>query len=105
MRIFSWRATCREPPTHRCRYCRGQVRRQHVEHVIGVGTWRVTEPMAELSCEMSLVAKAAAICNLAQWLSFARPTVQKVCGMIQTKRIYELTARGPALCKEFMDIA
>jgi len=73
--------------------------------VIGVGTWRVTEPMAELSCEMSLVAKAAAICNLAQWLSFARPTVQKVCGMIQTKRIYELTARGPALCKEFMDIA
>jgi len=71
----------------------------------GVRARRVTEPTAELSCEMSIVAKAAGIGDLAQRPSLARTAIQKVRGVIHTKRIDELEARGLALREEFVDIA
>ena len=54
-----------------------------------VGARRVTEPMTKLSCEMSIVAEAAGIGDLAEMLTCADrcPAFQKVRGAIQTNGI------------------
>ena len=59
-----------------------------------MGAWRVAEPMAKFACEMSVVAKAAGVGDVAERLACAqRPSaMQKVRGVIQTKRIDEFTA-------------
>lgn len=54
---------------------------------------------------MSIVAKAADMGDLAQRPSLARTTIQKVRGVIHTKQIDELEARGLALREEFVGIA
>jgi hypothetical protein len=53
------------------------------------GAWRVAEPTTELSCKMSVVAKAAGIGNLAERLACVqqRPAMQKARGAIQTKHL------------------
>ena len=70
-----------------------------------VGARCMTKPMPEPSCEMSIVAKAAGTGNLAKRLSLAWTTIQEVCGVIQTTRIDELSARKSALGKKLVDIA
>jgi hypothetical protein len=73
----------------------------------GMRARRIAEPMAEFSCEMRIVAKAAGISDLAERL--ARPKqcapVQKVRGTIQAKRIDELAAGRATLRKELLNIA
>jgi hypothetical protein len=72
-----------------------------------VGPRRMTEPAAKFSCEMSIVAKAASVGDLAERLACAqqRPALQKARGMIQTKRIDEFTAGRAAPRKELLDVA
>lgn len=69
----------------------------------GVGAWRVAEPMAKFSCEMSVVAKTAGVGDLAQRLARAqqRPALEKARGVIQTKRIDEFTAGKSRTVKSF----
>ena len=71
------------------------------------GAWRVTEPAAKFSGEMSIVTEAAGIGNLAERLACVqqRPAMQKARGVIQTKRIDEFTARRAALRKELLKVA
>jgi hypothetical protein len=63
-----------------------------------VGSRRMTKPMPKFPREMSIVAKAAGVRNLAERLTRIerRPAIQKVCGMIQTNRIYQFAARRAA---------
>ena len=68
--------------------------------------WRVAEPMAKFAREMGVIAKATGEGDLAQRLACSqrRPAMQKVRGVIQTKRVYEFatgrTARpGPSKLK------
>jgi hypothetical protein len=72
-----------------------------------MGAWRVAEPMAKFACEMSVVAKAAGVGDVAERLACAqrRSAMQKVRGVIQTKRIDEFTAGRAALRKELLDVA
>jgi hypothetical protein len=53
------------------------------------GAWRVAESTTELSCKMSVVAKAAGIGNLAERLACVqqRPAMQKARGVIQKKHL------------------
>ena len=37
-----------------------------------VRTWRVTEPLSKLSCEMSVVAKAASVGDFAERLAYSQ---------------------------------
>ena len=59
-----------------------------------VGAWGVTEPMTKLSCEVSIVAKAAGVRDLAQRLVCSQrcSAIHKARGVVQTKRVYEFTA-------------
>ena len=59
-----------------------------------VGAWGVTEPMTKLSCEVSIVAKAAGVRDLAQRLICSQrcSAIHKARGVVQTKRVYEFTA-------------
>src|SRR6516165_1833966 len=66
-KIRSREVGCLEPTTHSHLDQGALLRRQH-ELVPGCGTWRVTEPVAKLACEMGIVAKAAGVGNLAQGL-------------------------------------
>ena len=61
----------------------------------------MTEPAAKFSGEMSIVAEAEGIGNLAERLACVqqRPAMQKARGVIQTKRMNELSA-GAAPCSE-----
>src|SRR3981081_2904968 len=72
----------------------------------GRATWRVTEPMAKLPCKMRIVAKAAGIGDLAERLACTeqRPTMQKVRGVIQTKRIDVFAAGRAALSEELLHV-
>jgi hypothetical protein len=54
---------------------------------------------------MGVVAKAAGKGNFAKRLSLAWTTIQEMCGVIQTTRIDELSARKSALGKKLVDIA
>jgi hypothetical protein len=74
--------------THFHRYWRARFRGQR-DHVLRRGRRRVAEPMAKFSCEMSVVAKAAGVGDLAERLACAqqRPALQKTRGVIQTKRM------------------
>jgi hypothetical protein len=49
----------------------------------------MAKPMPKFSCEMSIVAKAAGVRNLAERLTCIerRPAIQKVRGVIQTNTI------------------
>src|ERR1700724_2253253 len=69
-----------------------------------VGAWHATKPMVKSSCEMGVVAKAAGVGDLDQRLtrSQRRPALQKARSVIQTKRVYELTAGRAALRKELL---
>jgi hypothetical protein len=71
-----------------------------------VRTWCVTEPMAEFSCKMSVVAKAASVGDFAERLACAqqRSAMQKKRGVIQTKRIDEFTAGQAPLGKELLEV-
>ena len=73
----------------------------------GVGARRITKPMAEFSREMRIIAKAAGIGDLAESLACAQqlPAMQKARGVIQTNRMYEMTAGGVVRRKEFLKIA
>src|SRR5262245_6816622 len=66
-KIRSREVGCPEPTTHSHRAQGALLRRQH-EHVPGCGAWRVTEPVAELACEMGIVAKARGVGDFAQGL-------------------------------------
>jgi hypothetical protein len=72
----------------------------------GRATWRVTEPLAKPPCKMRIVAKAAGIGDLAERLVCAdhRPTMQKVRGVIQTKRIDVFAAGKAALSEELLHV-
>jgi hypothetical protein len=71
-----------------------------------VSGWRTTEPMAKFSGEISIIAKTARVGDLADRLTCGqqRPAVQKVRGVIQTKRMYEFTASRAALGKELLQV-
>jgi hypothetical protein len=68
------------------------------------GGW--TEPAAKFSGEISIVAKAAGVGDLAERLARAqqRPAMQEARGVIQTKRIDEFTAGRAALRKELLEV-
>jgi hypothetical protein len=67
----------------------------------------MTEPAAKFSGEMSIVAEAAIVGNLAYRLACVqqRPAMQKARGVIQTKRIDEITAGRVARRKELLKVA
>jgi hypothetical protein len=68
---------------------------------LGMGAWRMTKPAEKFSGEISIVAKSAGVCDLAERLACAqqRAAMQKARGVIQTKRMNELSA-GAAPCSE-----
>src|ERR1700730_4184852 len=63
-RFRSREVGCREPTTPSHRYRRALLRWQR-QHVPRCGAWRVTEPLAKFACEMSIVAKATDVGDLA----------------------------------------
>jgi|ERR1700730_12882 hypothetical protein len=63
-RFRSREVGCREPTAPSHRYRRALLRWQR-EHVPRCGAWRVTEPLAKFACEMSIVAKATDVGDLA----------------------------------------
>jgi hypothetical protein len=70
----------------------------------GVGTRRTTEPLAKFSCEMSVVAKATGIGDVAERTACAQqpPAMHQVRDVIQAKRIDEFTAGRAALRTELL---
>jgi hypothetical protein len=54
----------------------------------------MTKPMPKLSCEVSIVAKATGVRDLAQRLVCSQrcSAIHKARGVVQTKRVYEFTA-------------
>jgi len=73
----------------------------------GVGTWRTTEPLAKFSCEMTVVAKAIGIGDVAERSACARqrPAMHQVRDVIQAKRIDEFTAGRAARRTELLYVA
>ena len=59
--------------------------------ISGVGHWRMSEPATKLPGEMSIVAKAAGVGDLADGLARVQqpPAMQLTRGMIQTDRVYQ----------------
>src|SRR5216684_4184685 len=72
----------------------------------GVGTGCTAEPIAKFSREMSVVAKATGVGDLAERLACAqqRPAMHQVRGVIQAKRIYEFTAGRAARRKKLLEV-
>jgi hypothetical protein len=72
-----------------------------------VGPRRITEPAAKFSGEMSIVAEAAIVGDLAERLACVqqRPAMQETCGMIQTNRMYEMSAGRIPRRKELLKVA
>ena len=72
-----------------------------------MGAWSVTEATAKFSNEISIVAKAAGIGDLADGLACfqKRPAFQQARGVIQTNRMYEMTAGRVSRRKELLKIA
>ena len=72
-----------------------------------MGTWRVTEPAAKPSSEIGIVAKAACVSDLANGLACVQqgPALQEACGVIQSKRMYEMTAGRVPHRKELLKVA
>src|SRR6267154_3552327 len=66
--------------------------------ISGVGHWRMAETAAKLSGEMSIVAKAAGVGDLADGLACIQqsPAMQLTRGMIQTDRTFYLVQQGIA---------
>jgi hypothetical protein len=62
--------------------------------------------MAEFSCKMSVVAKAAGVGDFAERLACAqqRSAMQEMRGLIQTERIDEFTAGQAALGKKLLEV-
>jgi hypothetical protein len=67
----------------------------------------MSEPAAKLSGEMSIVAKAAGVGDLADGLARVQqpPAMQLTRGMIQTDRMYQLSAGRAARRKELLKVA
>src|ERR1700688_4540099 len=59
-----------------------------------IGSWRTAEPPAEFSGEIGIIAKPAGISDLADRLDCVqqRPAPQQTRGLVQTNRMYEVTA-------------
>ena len=72
-----------------------------------MGAWSVAEATAKLSNEISIVAKAAGIGDLANGLACfqKRPTFQQAYGVIQTNRMYQMTAGGVSGREELLKVA
>ena len=68
--------------------------------------WRVAEPMAKFAREMGVIAKATGEGDLAQRLACSqrRPAMQKVRGVIQTKRVYEFATGRIARCEDLLEV-
>src|ERR1700737_5611473 len=68
--------------------------------------WRVAEPMAKFAREMGVIAKATGEGDLAQRLACSqrRPAMQKVRGVIQTKRVYEFAAGRSARREDLLEV-
>ena len=100
--IRSLKSRRREPATHFQRFggALGLIRSP-------VGPRRMTEPAAKFSGEMSIVAEAAIVGNLAERLACVqqRPAMQETCGMIQTNRMYEMSAGRIPRRKELLKVA
>jgi hypothetical protein len=66
--------------------------------ISGVGHRRMSEPAAKLSGEMSIVAKAAGVGDLADGLACVQqpPAMQLTRGMIQTDRTFYVVQQGIA---------
>ena len=75
--------------------------------ISGVGHRRMAETAAKLSGEMSIVAKAAGVGDLADGLACVQqsPAMQLTRGMIQTDRVYEMSAGRAPHRKEFLKVA
>ena len=75
--------------------------------ISGVSPRSVTEPTAKSSIEISIVTKAAGVGDLADGLARfqKRPPFQQPRGVIQTNRIYEMTAAGISRGKELLKVA
>ena len=75
--------------------------------ISGVGHRRMSEPAAKLSGEMSIVAKAAGVGDLADGLACVQqpPAMQLARGMIQTDRMYEISAGRASRRKELLKVA
>jgi hypothetical protein len=97
---------CRGPTAHYCQYQRVPSRCELIDGSSVVGARRVTEPPTKSSCEMGVVTKATGVGDFAERLACRqqRPAMQKVRGVIQTKRIYKFTASRPALSEELLEI-
>jgi len=69
-------------------------------------TWRTTEPLAKFSCEVSVIAKATGIGDVAERLACAqqRSAMHQVRGMIQTKRIYEFATGRAVRRKKLLQV-
>jgi hypothetical protein len=72
----------------------------------GMRPWRVTKPMTKLSGKMRVVIEAARIGYLAQRNASAQrcPSMQQSRGLIETKRIDEVTARRASLREQSLEI-
>src|SRR3977135_3822048 len=72
-----------------------------------MGARGMTEPTAKFSNEISIVAKATGVGDLADGLACfqKRPAFQQTRGVIQTNRVYEITAGGVSGRKELLKVA
>ena len=67
----------------------------------------MAEPVTKLARKICIVGKAAGIGDLAERLACAQQfsAVQKARGVIQTNRMYEMTAGGVSRRKELLKVA
>ena len=74
--------------------------------ISGVGHRRMAEPAAKLSGEMGIVGKAAGVGDLADGLACVQepPAMQLTRGMIQTDRMYEMSAGRATGHKELLKV-
>ena len=72
-----------------------------------MGAWGMTEATAKFSNEISIVAKAAGVGDLADGLACfeKRPAFQQRRGVIQTNRLDEVAAGGVSRSKELLKVA
>ena len=81
--------------------------RPELSAISGMGAWGMAEATAKFSNEISIIAKAAGVGDLADGLACfqKRPTFQQTRGVIQTNRMYEMTAAGVSRRKELLKVA
>jgi hypothetical protein len=74
--------------------------------IFRIGAWRATEPPAEFSGEICIVAKATGMSDLADRLDCVQqhPAPQQTRGLVQTNRMYEMTAGKVPRRKELLKV-